>query len=92
MANSIAIKVDEELLRDIHIRAAEKGLSIQQYVTGLIERDLFPERFPQITESQMEQLKAAMEMVDQALGDVTEILWGNQEQNANGMSMEPTVP
>jgi hypothetical protein len=88
MANSIAIKVDEELLRDIHIRAAEKGLSIQQYVTGLIERDLFPERFPQITESQMEQLKAAMEMVDQALGDVTEILWGNQEQNANGMSME----
>lgn len=33
MANSIAIKVDEELLRDIHIRAAEKGLSIQQYVT-----------------------------------------------------------
>ena len=88
MANSIAIKVDEELLRDIRIRAAEKGLSIQQYVTGLIERDLFPERFPQITESQMEQLKAAMEMVDQALGDVTEILWGNQEQNANGMSME----
>ena len=76
MANSIAIKVDEELLRDIHIRAAEKGLSIQQYVTGLIERDLFPERFPQITESQMEQLKAAME------------IWGNQEQNANGMSME----
>ena len=88
MANSIAIKVDEELLRDIHIRAAEKGLSIQQYVTGLIERDLFPERFPQITESQMEQLKAAMEMVDQAHGGVTEILWGNQEQNANGMSME----
>ena len=88
MANSIAIKVDEELLRDIHIRAAEKGLSIQQYVTGLIERDLFPERFPQITESQMEQLKAAMEMVDQALGDVSEILCGNQEQNATGMSIE----
>ena len=89
MAHSIAIKVDEELLRDIHIRAAEKGLSIQQYVTGLIERDLFPERFPQITESQMEQLKAAMEMVDQALGDVTEILWGNQEQSMGGMSMKP---
>ena len=89
MANSIAIKVDEELLRDIHIRAAEKGLSIQQYVTGLIERDLFPERFPQITESQMEQLKAAMELVEQALGDVTEILWGNQEQSMGGMSMKP---
>ncbi len=89
MANSIAIKVDEELLRDIHIRAAEKDLSVQGYVTQLIERDLFPERFPQITESQMEQLKAAMEMVDQALGDVTEILWGNQEQSMGGMSMKP---
>ena len=89
MAGSIAIKVDEELLRDVHIRAAEKGLSVQQYVTGLIERDLFPERFPQITKDQMEQLKDAMEMVDQAIGDVAEILWGNREQGMDGMSMEP---
>lgn len=88
MAKGISIRVDEELLRDIHVRAAEKGLSVQQYVTGLIERDLFPEKFPQITENQLEQLRNALEMVDQALGDVTEILWGNQGQNANGMSME----
>ncbi len=88
MAKGISIRVDEELLRDIHVHAAEKGLSVQQYVTGLIERDLFPEKFPQITENQLEQLRNALEMVDQALGDVTEILWGNQEQNANGMSME----
>ena len=46
MAKGISIRVDEELLRDIHVRAAEKGLSTQQYVTKLIERDLFPERFP----------------------------------------------
>ena len=89
MANSIAIKVDEELLRDIHVRAAEKGLSTQQYVTKLIERDLFPERFPQLTDDQLKRLKSAIELVDQTLGDVPEILWGGSEQTAGGMTMAP---
>lgn len=89
MAKGVSIKVDEELLRDIHVRAAEKGLSIQQYVTGLIERDLFPERFPQLTDDQMWRLKDAMELVDQALGDVADILWGGSEQTAGGMTMAP---
>lgn len=52
MAKGIAIKIDEGLLRDIHVHAAEKGMSTQQYVTELIERDLFPERFPELTEDQ----------------------------------------
>ena len=89
MAKGIAIKVDEELLRDIHVRAAEKGLSTQQYITELIERDLFPERFPQLTDDQMCRLKDAMEAVDQALGDVADILWGSSEQTAGGMTMAP---
>lgn len=89
MAQGVSIKVDKELLRDIHVRAAEKGLSIQQYVTGLIERDLFPERFPQLTDDQLNQLRSAMELVDQALGDVADILWGSSEQTASGMTMAP---
>ena len=94
MAKGVSIKVDKELLRDIHVRAAEKGLSIQQYVTGLIERDLFPERFPQLTDDQLtddqlNQLRSAMELVDQALGDVADILWGSSEQTAGGMTMAP---
>lgn len=89
MAKGIAITVDEELLRNIHVRAAEKGLSIQQYVTELIERDLFPERFPQLTDDQLIQLRSAMELVDQALGDVAEILWSSSEQTAGGMTMAP---
>ena len=94
MVKGVSIRVDEELLRDIHVRTAEKGLSIQQYVTGLIERDLFPERFPQLTDDQLtddqlNQLRSAMELVDQALGDVADILWGSSEQTAGGMTMAP---
>ena len=89
MAKAVAIKVDEELLRDIHVRAAKKGLSVQRYVTELIERDLFPERFLQLTNEQKEQIRNAMEAVDQALGDVAEIIWGSTEQTAGGMSMTP---
>ena len=89
MAKGISIRVDEELLRDIHVRAAEKGLSTQQYVSKLIEMDLFPERFPQLTDDQLKRLKSAIELVDQALGDVPEILWGGSEQAAGGVTMAP---
>lgn len=61
MANGISIKIDDELLRNIHVRAAQKGVSVQRYMNGLIERDLFPERFPQLTGEQIRQLKMALE-------------------------------
>ena len=61
MANGISIKIDDELLRNIHVRAAQKGVSVQRYMNGLIERDLFPERFPQLTGDQRQQLKTALE-------------------------------
>ncbi len=88
MAKGIAIKVEDDLLREIHVRAAERGLSTQQYITGLIERDLFPERFPQLTEEQMERLKAALEMVGQALGDVSDILRDHSEQDIGPPGMK----
>lgn len=67
MANGISIKIDDELLRNIHVRAARKGVSVQRYMNSLIERDLFPERFSQLTEEQIQQLKTALELVNQAL-------------------------
>lgn len=70
MASGISIKIDDELLRNIHVRAAQKGVSVQQYMNGLIERDLFPERFPQLTGEQTQQLKTALELVNQALEGV----------------------
>ncbi|MDE6954777.1 MAG: hypothetical protein K2P18_03310 [Oscillospiraceae bacterium] len=63
MAKSIAIKIDGELFRDLHIQAAKRKLTIEQYVTGLIEQDLFPERFSDrfiaLTKEQKDQLRAA---------------------------------
>ena len=67
MANGISIKIDDKLLLDIHVRAARKGVSVQQYMNGMMERDLFPERFPQLTGDQMQRLKTALELVNQAL-------------------------
>ena len=67
MARGISIKIDDELLKRMHILAAQKGVSVQQYMNGLIERDLFPERFPQMTGEQMQQLKMALKLVNQAL-------------------------
>ena len=71
MAKTICFKIDGELFRDIHVRAAQKGVSTQQYMNTLIERDLFPERFPQPTKEQVvNHLNAMLGMVDQALGSV----------------------
>ncbi len=59
MAKGVAIKVDEVLLQDVHVRAAERGLSIQQYVNSLIEKDLFPERRPRLNDRQLAVIREA---------------------------------
>ena len=87
MAKVIAIKIDEGLLRDIHAHAAEKGMSTQQYVTELIERDLFPERFPELTEDQKIRLKDAAEAVNRAAGEVADVLRDSLGQAPEDMVM-----
>ncbi|WP_300756053.1 hypothetical protein [uncultured Oscillibacter sp.] len=42
---------------------------------------LFPERFPQLTAEQAEQLRDAIEIIDRAIEDVSDILWDRPEQN-----------
>ncbi len=74
MAKAIAIKVDEDLLRDIHICAAKRGLSTQEYVTGLIKRDLFPERFPKLTGDQQERLRANAAIMRDTLAEIEDVL------------------
>ena len=81
MASAVSIKVDEELLRDIHIRAAQKGVSTQRDVTELIERDIFPERFPQLTDEQTRELRMALKQADDALQRVMGIVSTQQEQS-----------
>ena len=78
MAKAIAIKIDEELFRDIHIQAAKRRLSIEQYVTGLIKQDLFPERFVEhgavMTLEQKEQIKAAAQAASDRASQITDIM------------------
>ena len=42
---------------------------------------LFPEQFPQLTAEQTEQLRDAMDAIDQAIADANDILWNRPEQN-----------
>lgn len=68
MAKGVSIKVSEELLRDIHAHAARKGVSTQQYMNTLIERELFPERFPQLTgEAVLPLIAKAWELPEETL-------------------------
>lgn len=57
MAKGIAIKVDEELQRSVHIRVARLGTTLQDYACMLMEKDLHPKRFPKLTQEQEIQIK-----------------------------------
>lgn len=39
---TLCFSVEEELLQAIHIRAAQQGVSMQEYITELMRRDLYP--------------------------------------------------
>lgn len=88
MAKSIAIKIDEALFRDIHVQAAKRRLSIEQYVTGLIKRDLFPERFTEhgvvLTPEQKEQIRAAAQVANAGARQIEEALAKVQGQLEQG--------
>ena len=92
MAKAIAIKVDDDLFRDIHIRAAQRGLSTQEYLTGLIRRDMFPELFPEqlpeLTGEQLEQLRVKTATMCDTLAEIVEVLGKTPVQAADwGMTM-----
>jgi hypothetical protein len=38
------VRVDEEVLDRVKSRAANRGMSVQSYVSGLVERDVDPAR------------------------------------------------
>ena len=77
MASGVAIKIDEELFREIHIRAA---------VTGLIRRDLFPEELQQWTEEQLEEVRVSLEQADSALQRAADILETQQSPRHGDLS------
>ncbi len=86
MAKAIAIKIEEDLFRDIHVRAAKQGLSIERYVTGLIELDLFSERFSDrfisLTAEQKDRLREAIHTASASARQIADTL--DAARNHNG--------
>ena len=89
MAKKLTVKVSGKLQKDIQARSAEFSMSVQEYVTELLERNLYPERFPQISEDQREKSWEAMEVIEEALEDMTDVLQEDYEQVEDGMG--PTM-
>ena len=89
MAKKLTVKVSGKLLKDIQARSAEFSMSVQEYVTELLERNVYPERFPQISEDQREKIWEAMEVIEEALEDMTDVLQEDYEQVEDGMG--PTM-
>jgi len=87
MAKGIAIKIDEELFRDIHVRAAELSMSTQQYISELIEQDLHPERFPQLSEAQLERIRDLVQELESTIEDITDVLKEAHVQVEDGMEL-----
>ena len=89
MAKKLTVKVSGKLQKDIQARSAEFSMSVQEYVTELLERNLYPERFPQISEDQREKIWEAMEVIEEALEDMTDVLQEDYEHVEDGMG--PTM-
>ena len=89
MAKKLTVKVSGKLLNDIQARSAEFSMSVQEFVTELVERNLYPERFPQISEDQRVKIWEAMEVIEEALEDMTDVLQEDYEQVEDGMG--PTM-
>lgn len=87
MAKEVTIKIDETLLQDVHVRAAELSMSTQQYITELIEQNLYPERFPQLNEDQREKIWNSMQEIEKAIGDITDVLQEDHVQVKGGMDL-----
>lgn len=87
MAKELKIKVNKKLWEDVQTRSAEFSMSVQDYVTELLERNLYPERFPQISEDQREKIWETMQVIEEALEDMTDVLQEDYEQVEGGAEL-----
>ena len=80
---TLCFSVDEDLLRDIHIRAAQQGASMQEYITELMRRDLHPHA--KLTPEQRSELHALAEQTQEIMEQINTILnEGSQEELRQG--------
>ena len=81
---TICIRADEELFKELHIRAAKSQKSLQDYVTDLIRKDLCP--YQQIS-LQPEQKAALHDLSKEALSvmEKMEDILRSEQQGHGGM-------
>lgn len=95
---SIAFKIDEQQFKNLHIRAAERGKSVQDYLCGLIKADLTQNMNPdQDIETLLEKIadaQDALRLADDLLGNSAKQLReakSTQQENRpqiGGMTLE----
>lgn len=81
---TICIRADEELLKELHIRAAQSQKSLQDYVTDLIRKDLCPHQRTSLTP---EQKAALHDLSNEALNVVEKMedILRTEQQEHGGM-------
>ena len=88
---SIVFKIDEQLFRDIHIRAAERGKSVQDYVCSLIKTDLTQNTDPdQVLGTLLDKItdvQASLRLADRLLGNSAKQLQEKAEDMAEKTEM-----
>ena len=91
MEKELVIKTNEKLLTDLQTRSSEFSISVQEYVTDMIERDLYPECFPQVSEDQRAKIWEKMQSIWDALGDIHDILQEDyvKVEKETGTTMAP---
>ena len=88
---SIVFKIDEQLFRDIHIRAAERGKSVQDYLCSLIKTDLTqnadPDQALGTLLDKITDVQASLRLADRLLGNSAKQLQEKAEDMAKKNEM-----
>ncbi len=62
-------------------------MSTQQYISELIEQDLHPERFPRLSEAQLERIRDSVQELESTIEDITDVLKEAHVQVEGGMEL-----
>ena len=93
---SIVFKIDEQLFKHIHIRAAERGKSVQDYMCDLIKTDLTQNAdSDQAIKTLLEQIKdvqRTLQLAEGFLEDSAKQLQEKREELADEASIGRQAP
>ena len=93
---SIVFKIDEQLFKDIHIRAAERGKSVQDYMCDLIKTDLTqnadPDQAIKTLLEQIEDIQSTLQLAEGFLENSAKQLQEKRAELAAEAFIGPQAP